>query len=92
MDRMGARIFVSNLSLHWTADDLEAIFRDAGLSVHELNLIIDPTTGSSLGFAIVELRTKEDADAAVERFHGKVLNGRAVEVVPASLSTRFDTG
>lgn len=74
-----ARLFVGNLSHQTPEKDLAEYFSQAGL-VRSVNLMLDQTTGKSRGFAFVEFATKGDAAKAVEMFHGKEFQGRALTV------------
>jgi RNA recognition motif-containing protein len=42
--------------------------------------MLDKFTGKSRGFAFIEFSTSEEANKAVEMFHGKDLQGRALTV------------
>ena len=59
--------------------DLQEFFSQAG-QVTSVNLMMDKFTGKSRGFAFVELSSVEEANKAVEMFHGKELQGRALTV------------
>jgi len=43
-------------------------------------LIEDRETGRSRGFGFIEMSTKEEAAAAIEKFNGQELGGRALKV------------
>ncbi len=58
---------------------LEDFFSQAGV-VTSVNLVLDKFTGKSRGFAFVEYSTPEEANRAVEMFHGKELDGRNLTV------------
>jgi cold-inducible RNA-binding protein len=73
------RLFVGNLSYQTMQDDLQEFFSQAGV-VTSVNLIQDKVTGKSRGFAFVEYSTAEEANKAVEQFHGKEFQGRALTV------------
>jgi RNA recognition motif-containing protein len=59
--------------------DLQDYFSQAGV-VTSVNVMLDKFTGKSRGFAFVELSTPEEANKAVEMFHGKELQGRTLTV------------
>jgi cold-inducible RNA-binding protein len=73
------RLFVGNLSYQTTQDDLQEYFSQAGV-VTSVTLMLDKVTGKSRGFAFVEYGTAEEANKAVEEFHGKEFQGRALTV------------
>jgi cold-inducible RNA-binding protein len=73
------RLFVGNLSYRTLETDLQDHFNEAGV-VTSCNLMLDKYTGKSRGFAFVEYATTEEANRAVELFHGKEFQGRALTV------------
>ena len=73
------RLFVGNLSYQTRQDDLQDYFAQAG-AVTSVNLMQDKVTGKSRGFAFVEYATAEEANKAVEQFHNKEFQGRALTV------------
>jgi cold-inducible RNA-binding protein len=73
------RLFVGNLSYKTMENDLQDYFSQAGV-VTSVNLMLDKVTGKSRGFAFVEFATPEEANKAVEQFHNKEFQGRALTV------------
>ena len=73
------RLFVGNLSYQTIENDLRELFLQAG-TVTSVNLMIDKITGKSRGFAFVEFASPEEAAKAVEQFHNKEFQGRALTV------------
>lgn len=73
------RLFVGNLSYQTGENDLQDYFSQVG-AVTSVNLMLDKMTGKSRGFAFVEFATAEDANKAVEQFHNKDFQGRALTV------------
>ena len=73
------RLFVGNLSYKTLENDLQDYFAQAGV-VTSVNLMLDKITGRSRGFAFVEYATAEEANKAVEQFHNKEFQGRALTV------------
>ena len=59
--------------------DLQEYFSSAGV-VNSANVIVDKFTGKSRGFAFVEMSTADEATKAVEMFHNKESQGRALTV------------
>src|SRR5216117_1907896 len=74
-----SRLFVGNLSYQTMENDLQEYFSQAGV-VTSVNLMLDKFTGKSRVFAFIEFSTSEEANKAVEMFHGKDLQGRALTV------------
>ncbi len=73
------RLFVGNLSYQTMENDLQDYFSQVG-AVTSVNLMLDKVTGKSRGFAFVEFATAEEASKAVEQFHNKEFQGRALTV------------
>lgn len=73
------RLFVGNLSYQTGENDLQDYFAQAG-AVTSVNLMMDRVTGKSRGFAFVEYATTEEAQKAIEQFHNKDFQGRAITV------------
>lgn len=60
-------------------NDLQDHFSQAGV-VSSVNVMMDKFTGKSRGFAFVEMASAEEANKAVEMFHNKEFQGRALTV------------
>ena len=73
------KLYVGNLSFDTTSNDLQTLFATAG-TVESVSLIEDRETGRSRGFGFVEMQTKEEGAAAVEKFNGSELGGRPLKV------------
>ena len=73
------RLFVGNLSYQTMENDIQEYFSQAGV-VTSVNLMLDRATGRSRGFGFVEFSTSEEANRAVEMFHGKEFQGRTLTV------------
>jgi RNA recognition motif-containing protein len=76
---MSTKLYVGNLSFNTTAHDLETMFGESG-TVQSANLIEDRDTGRSRGFGFVEMSTADEANAAIESFNGKEVDGRTLTV------------
>ena len=79
---MSARLFIANLSLDTTGEDLFAFFSKAG-EVKSCQLITDRRTGRSRGFCFIEMRSIVSANMAKKRFNGKSLRGHILKVEDA---------
>ena len=73
------KLYVGNLSFASTAQDLEALFGQVG-TVNVVEIIFDKFTGRSRGFAFVTMANGDEAQKAVEKFHGHEMEGRALAV------------
>lgn len=60
-------------------NDLQDYFSQAG-AVTSVNLMLDKFTGKSRGFAFIEFTSPDEAQKAVEMFHGKDFQGRDLTV------------
>jgi RNA recognition motif-containing protein len=76
---VATKLFVGNLPFSTTSADLEALFGQAG-TVTAANVITDKFSGQSRGFGFVEMAHGQEARAAIERFNGYDLQGRALTV------------
>ena len=74
-----SRLFVGNLSFQTTDADLRDFLSAAG-AVGTVNVMMDKFTGKSRGFAFVDMASPADAQKAVEMFHNKDLQGRALTI------------
>lgn len=74
-----AKLYVGNIPFASTAQDLETLFGQAG-TVNVVEIIFDKFTGRSRGFAFVTMGSSEEAQKAVEQFHGHQVEGRALAV------------
>lgn len=76
---MANRLFVGNLTYNSTENDLQDYFSQAG-TVVSVDIMQDRATGRSRGFAFVEMSSQAEATKAVEMFHQKDFQGRALTV------------
>ena len=89
--KMNKKLYVGNLSYSITDDDLQTNFSEAG-EVASSSIIKDKFTGQSKGFGFVEMKTEEGAAEAIKRFHGGMLDGRAITVNEARPREAFGGG
>lgn len=80
----GRKLFVGGLPYAMTADEVQTLFADAedlNLQVTSVYLPVDKMNGNRpRGFGFVEFATREDAQKAVEKFHGFEVQGRKLTV------------
>lgn len=79
---MGRKLYIGNLSYSVDASQLTDLFGQVG-TVDTANVITDRDTGRSKGFAFVEMTDDSEAQAAIEKFNGQDLDGRAMNVSEA---------
>ncbi|KAK3814386.1 MAG: hypothetical protein J3Q66DRAFT_371288 [Benniella sp.] len=75
----GNNLFVNGLSNKTEQADLEDLFGKYG-KVEKVQIMFDPHTRESRGFAFVTMVRPEDADAAMQVLNGFELHGRAMSV------------
>jgi cold-inducible RNA-binding protein len=76
---MNTRLYVSNLAVTTTYNDLMDLFSVHG-NVTEVNLRVDRANDRPSGFGIVTMATPEGARAAVEALNGKQMGTHALSV------------
>lgn len=74
-----SKLYVGNLPFATTAQELEALFAQAG-SVSVVEIVFDKFTGRSRGFAFVTMGSPADAQQAVEKFNNYEIGGRKLGV------------
>jgi cold-inducible RNA-binding protein len=75
-------IFVGNLSLQATEQDIRCVFEKYG-TVDRFRIMTDRQTGKPRGFAFLEMTNDADAEKAIGALNGIELNGRAINVSAA---------
>ena len=76
---MAKKLYVGGLSYSTNDAGLRAAFEKVG-AVTSATVIIDRMSGRSKGFGFVEMTNDAEADAAIEMYDGKELDGRKVTV------------
>lgn len=76
---MNKKLYVGGLSFQTSDDTLGSSFAQAGTVVSAV-IIKDKFSGQSKGFGFVEMSTEEEAQAAINMWDGKELDGRTVKV------------
>lgn len=79
---MGTKLFVGSLAWATTDEGLRTAFEKAGTVVDAV-VIKDRMSNRSKGFGFVEMSTPEEAQAAIEMWHEKELDGRNIMVSEA---------
>jgi len=75
-------IYVANLAITATEDDLRQLFEPYGL-VDTIHVVIDRDTGRCKGFGFVEMPDSQAAQAAIVGLRGQELVGRTLTVSEA---------
>ena len=75
----GNKLYVGGIPYRSTEDDLKKAFGEAG-SVVSASIISDRMTGRSRGFGFVEMASEAEAQAAIDRWDGKDMDGRTLSV------------
>ena|SRR5882724_3801287 len=76
---MSMKLYVGNLAFQTSSADLQQLFAQAG-TVESASVVEDRETGRSRGFGFVEMSTKEEGAAAIQKFNGQEVSGRALNV------------
>jgi RNA recognition motif-containing protein len=76
---MAKKLYVGGLSYQTTDQGLGAAFAAAGTVVSAI-VIKDKFSGQSKGFGFVEMENDTEADAAIEMWNEKELDGRTIKV------------
>ena len=88
---MGKKLYVGNLGYGVTDQDLEQLFAAHG-TVESAQVIMDRDTGRSKGFGFVEMKTDQEAQAAIASLNGQDNGGRALTVNEARPKTEGGRG
>jgi RNA recognition motif-containing protein len=88
---MGKKLYVGNLNYGVTDNDLAKMFEAHG-EVESAQVIMDRDTGRSKGFGFVEMKTDEQAQAAIAAMNGQDAGGRTLTVNEARPKTEGGGG
>ncbi len=75
-------IYVSNLGFNCQTEELVTLFMEYG-AVSSCKVITDKFTNKSKGFGFVEMPNQEEAEKAVEKLNGAMVDGRNINVSEA---------
>ena len=79
INTMAQKLYVGGLPYSTTDQELADAFAASG-SVTSASIVTDRMTGRSRGFGFVEMSTEEEANAAIDMWHGKEFGGRMLTV------------
>jgi len=88
---MGKKLYVGNLGYGVTDSDLSTMFAAHG-TVESAQVIMDRDTGRSKGFGFVEMKTDQEAQAAIAALNGQESAGRSLVVNEAKPRTEGGRG
>ena len=88
---MGKKLYVGNLGYGVTDSDLTKMFEPHG-TVESAQIIMDRDTGRSKGFGFVEMKTDQEAQAAIAGVNGQQSGGRSLTVNEARPKTEGGRG
>src|ERR1700722_4989224 len=73
------KLYVGDIPYRTTEDELKTAFSEAG-EVTSVSIISDRMTGRSRGFGFGEMADEAQAQAAIDRWDGKEMDGRMLSV------------
>ena len=76
---MNNKLFVGNISLKMSEDDLRNLFLESG-EVLSVAIPTDRDTGRKRGFAFVEMENQQEAQTAIDALNGKTVDGKKIVV------------
>src|SRR5437588_13099261 len=76
---MGKKLYVGNLEYSVTDSQLEQMFAAHG-TVESAQVVMDRDTGRSKGFGFVEMKSDQEAQAAIAALNGQLSGGRNLTV------------
>lgn len=86
----GRRLYIGNLAYSTTEEQLKDFFK--GFSVESVSIPTNPRTGRAVGYAFVDLHTKDEAERAIADLSGKEVLERKVSVQAARKPGAQTTG
>ena len=84
---MGNRLYVGNLAFSTTEDTLRAALEESGGTCKDIHIVTDRETGRPRGFAFAEMSSDAEAQAVIDAWDGKDLDGRNLTVNEAKPRT-----
>jgi RNA recognition motif-containing protein len=88
---MSKKLYVGNLGYSVNDKDLQQLFEPHG-TVESVQVILDRDSGRSKGFGFVEMKTEQEAQAAIAALNGQEVGGRALTVNEAKPRTEGGRG
>lgn len=88
---MAKNLYVGNLPPTVKENDLEILFSEAG-TITSLKIMKDYYTGHCRGFGFVEMSSNDEAQGAIKRLDGYLLDGQKIKVSEARPRAEGDYG
>lgn len=88
---MGRKLYVGNLTYEVTNNELSKMFEPHG-TVESAQVIMDRDSGRSKGFGFVEMKSDQEAQAAITALNGQDAGGRSLTVNEARPRTEGARG
>jgi RNA recognition motif-containing protein len=88
---MAKNLYVGNLTPTVKESDLETLFGESG-TIRSLKIMKDHYTGHCRGFGFVEMSSNDEAQAAIKRLDGFLLDGQHIKVNEARPRAEGDYG
>jgi RNA recognition motif-containing protein len=79
---MGKKVYVANISLNATGQDINDLFSEYG-EVESANIVADRYTGQSRGFGFIEMEMEENAKRAISDLNGTLFMGKELAISEA---------
>ncbi|MBX3233451.1 MAG: RNA-binding protein [Labilithrix sp.] len=76
---MNNRLYVGNLSYDTDKNALQTAFAECGV-VTDTHVVMDRDTGRARGFGFVTMSTEAEAQNAIAKMNGSMLDGRSLRV------------
>ncbi|MGE0104743.1 MAG: RNA recognition motif domain-containing protein [Blastocatellales bacterium] len=76
---MSMKLYVGNLAFQTTSNELSGLFSQVG-TVESASVVTDRDTGRSRGFGFVEMGSRAEGEAAINKFNGTEIEGRSLTV------------
>jgi RNA recognition motif-containing protein len=83
------KLFVGNLASNRSPDELRTLFQTYG-SVEGVEIMTDPETRYSRGFAFVEMNNDLEAKKAISDLNGAILWGKPIRVEDSRQLSEYD--
>ncbi|WOG98879.1 hypothetical protein DCAR_0418225 [Daucus carota subsp. sativus] len=84
-------LFVANLPYQARGKDLMEFFNSQNANVVSAEVIFRENPRGSAGYGFISFNTKEEADAALSTFQGKLFMGRPIRIAPSKKFLRQGT-
>ncbi|MBL8168650.1 MAG: RNA-binding protein [Acidobacteria bacterium] len=76
---MSMKLYVGNLAFQTTNEELQGLFAQVG-TVESVSLVTERDTGRPRGFGFIEMGSRSEGEAAINKFNGAEVGGRSLTV------------